>query len=192
MSFEYYVYAYVRDDGTPYYIGKGKDRRAYAPHKRRDGTFINPPPRARIIFLEQNLSNVGACAIERRLIRWWGKKSNGGILTNMCDGGDGGGIPGRRLSEDQKRKISNSLRGKTRSPEAIEKTKLKHMGTKRSQESRQRMSKAQQGSSRSDEAKKNMSLGALSRPKVSCPHCSKFGDVSMMKRWHFDNCREKK
>jgi hypothetical protein len=27
--------------------------------------------------------------------------------------------------------------------------------------------------------------------KVSCPHCNKVGSLSLMKRWHFDQCKEK-
>lgn len=30
------------------------------------------------------------------------------------------------------------------------------------------------------------------KPKITCPHCNKEGGLPQMKRWHFDNCKEKK
>lgn len=103
--YNYYVYAYLREDGTPYYIGKGKGRRAYDPHT------VPKPPKHRIVFLETNLSEIGAFALERRYIKWYGRKDLGtGILRNMTDGGEGGSGP---KSESHKQNISKSCMGRS-------------------------------------------------------------------------------
>ena len=137
MYLHFYVYAYLRKDGTPYYIGKGKGRRAY------DTDRVSKPPkdRSRIVLLETNLTELGALALERRMIKWWGRKDLGtGILYNKTDGGDG--CSGLKLSSETKRKMSIAKTGIPRSEETKRKISLKNSNQIVSAETRKKLSEA--------------------------------------------------
>jgi len=115
LQLSYYIYAYLRKDGTPYYIGKGKGSRAWSKSHR----VSVPKDKTKIVILEANLTELGAFALERRLIRWYGRKDiDTGILRNLTDGGEGTSGAIRTVSPEIRLKISESHKGLIHSNES--------------------------------------------------------------------------
>ena len=83
---EYYTYAYLREDGTPYYIGKGKGRRMC----QQNNHAVRVPNKNSILILKDNLTEEEAFLHEVYMISVLGRKDLGtGILRNLTEGGEG-------------------------------------------------------------------------------------------------------
>lgn len=103
----FYTYAYLREDGTPYYVGKGEGNRAYT--KSRNEKIKPPKNKSRIIFLKKNLLEEEAFTHEKYMIFVFGRKDLGtGILRNMSDGGEG--PSGAIRSKETRRKMGEAKR----------------------------------------------------------------------------------
>ena len=175
----FYVYAYLRVDGTPYYIGKGENSRAWRKHARSNGTNLTPRNHSNIIIMETGLNEIGAIALERFYIRWYGRKDiiyldrPLGILRNMTDGGEG---------------CSNIVQ----TPVTRHRKSISLLGKQKSIEHRAKMSANRLGKKHSEAHKANMK-GQNTGPQriIECPHCGKIGGISLMTRWHFNSCKGK-
>lgn len=170
----YYVYAYLRKDGTPYYIGKGKGNRAWANHFRGNGAQLRPNDLDRIIIVERNLTEIGSMALERRLIRWYGRKDNHtGILRNLTDGGDG--VSGFTHSLDTRKKLQKASTGRVHTSTTRAKMSASRMGKSNgphTEEVKQLLSSKLsgdnnpfKGKTHTDEAKRLIGLAASQRNK---------------------------
>jgi hypothetical protein len=209
----YYVYAYIRSKDsitssakkdTPYYIGKGKFNRAYNSH----GKLPVPKDRRYIVFLETNLTNIGALALERRMIEWYGRIAcNDGILRNITAGGDGtSGYVRGKFSKEHIEKLSQAKTGNKHHGFGVPRTaevKLKlsqsKIGDKNpnynkitSIETKKKLSDSLMGHVTTENARKLIgdALRGKKQKVLQCPHCNKTGGTTMY-RWHFDKCPHK-
>jgi hypothetical protein len=112
MVSDYYTYAYLREDRTPYYIGKGRGKRIYSKHRK----IKVPKCKSRILFLKKGLTEAEAFKHEVYMIFVLGRKDLGtGILRNLTNGGEGSS--GAVVSEETKKKQSVSRTGVPKSEE---------------------------------------------------------------------------
>jgi hypothetical protein len=163
----FYVYQYIRTDGTPYYIGKGKGNRAWVRNKNE--RIKRPPTDDRIILIKDNLTENEAHSLEVELIFEYGRKDLGtGVLHNLTSGGEGGS--GRKNSPEHiaamaKANIGNTYNlGKKRPKEVIEKISKANTGKKRSEETKRKLRESHLGKKDSKETKLKKSNSAK-KPK---------------------------
>ena len=128
----FYTYAYLREDRTPYYIGKGQGRRI---SNRRKGEIKPPKDKTRVIFLKQNITEEEAFKHEIYMIAVFGRIDLGtGILRNKTNGGEG--MSGFTHSKETRSKISEKNKGKKRTEE--QKQKLREAQKNQSEETRRK------------------------------------------------------
>ena len=165
----YYIYQLrLECSAIPFYIGKGKNRRMYEhftpkslkgdSHKNRiirkamrDGVKVIPE--ILHTFADESLAFIK----EVELIAFYGRRINGGCLTNATDGGEGSS--GYKPSAESIEKSARAKRGKPRDAET--KKKLSEAASRRrhASETRRKISKSNTGKSRDSTQKMNIQHG---------------------------------
>jgi hypothetical protein len=121
---QFYTYMWLREQeksfpaGTPYYVGKGREERAYT----NVGHTVNRPKSKHMIIVQHWESEEKALEMEKWWISFWGRMDlHTGCLRNRTEGGEG-------------------TSGFVHSEEAKEKMVLAQIGRKASEETRRKMS----------------------------------------------------
>jgi hypothetical protein len=92
---------------------------------------------------------------------------------------------GRRHTDETKRLCSIASKKRIVTDETRRKIGLTHKGKVLPQEHIEMLRALNTGKKASEETKLKL------RQQIVCPHCGKIGGQSIMKRWHFDNCKLK-
>lgn len=119
----FYVYMYLREDGTPWYVGKGcKYRRRHYKSDVIPKEHPCPENDDHCVIVKDNLTEAAAFALEIELIAKYKRQCDGGILVNKCLGGPGARgfkhdpnrpspMKGRKHTAESKAKMSVAKQG---------------------------------------------------------------------------------
>jgi hypothetical protein len=107
-------------------------------------------------------------------------------------------IEGVKNNKDRSSKISQSLKGRPKSEqhkEAYRQSRLNGVGWVCPESRKEQLRKTMVGEgnhmwgkTHSENARKVIS--EANKQKLVCPHCETEGGIAIMKRWHFDNCKQ--
>jgi hypothetical protein len=103
---QFYSYIWLREDGTPYYVGKGFGKRAFIPHNHS----VPPPIDSTRIVIFPMANEAEAFESEIALIDLFGRKDLGlGTLHNFTNGGEG--TSGYKVSADARKMMGRAQKG---------------------------------------------------------------------------------
>jgi hypothetical protein len=145
MSNLFYVYEHWRlDKDECFYVGKGKQHRAYSKSGRNQhwhnivGKLDRIGSGYEVKLVATGLTESEAFFLEKERIAFWRDKTD---LCNKTDGGDG--VSGLVMSEESRQKMSEKAKGRPGNPSML--------GRKHSAETKAKMSLAQKGVPKSPE-----------------------------------------
>tara|TARA_R110002050_G_scaffold5905_4_gene25390 strand:+ start:1860 stop:2378 length:519 start_codon:yes stop_codon:yes gene_type:complete len=167
-----FVYYWLRENGTPYYVGYGSHKvRAYAQHPRSNGCV--PRPSTDKIHIHTFETQHKARLREWEMINFLKP-----MLINICPGystanafyGEDNHFYGKQHTKESKRKISESKKGVAVHSKEWKKKKGEMMkgntnrkGATLTDETKKKVSNAMKGIKRSEETKRKMSEAAKRR-----------------------------
>jgi hypothetical protein len=172
MSQVFYTYLWLRENGTPYYVGKGTGRRGC----RSQAHGVHCPTDKNRILIQEFPSETDAFEAEKFFISYYGRIDLGtGCLRNLTDGGEGTANP----DEGTRRKIREARAKQIFSEETRQKLSLASKGRKYPKEFGQAIRKRQMGNkngigARSIETRIKISLGKRGK-KLSPEHRRNIG-----------------
>jgi len=203
-----------------------KDRNKHKINKIRSILKVGKEPVIEIVA--KNLNHDDAFELEEFLIQEIGRADKkAGPLTNLTNGGEGAtgldhsgeknpnygkigeksALFGRSHSEESKRKMSESQKGRVfseqhkqnmRKPKseagrkAIQEAR-KNMTYRPSEETKQKTREALLGRVMTEEHRNKISMAhkGTPKPRGTCKYCGKVAAVHLISRWHGTNCRNK-
>ncbi len=132
------------------------------------------PENRKLVFAAHMMTVSGGRSTRSNKRYGWLRRKHAKAISEMNTGRKNG-----PMSDEDKKKKSIALKGRTFTDEHRRNISKARKGTKASIETRAKISKAHLG------------LKTGPQRKVICPSCNLEGGIANMKRWHFDNCRFK-
>jgi hypothetical protein len=177
---EYYVYVHKKiTDNSVFYVGRGKGKRKTLKQNRNN--YWKNIVAKHGFFVEVIEENLTFELSNEREIFWIQKYKDEGIaLANITTGG--GGVCGRARPDEEKRRISIALTGRS----FTEEHKAKMVGNtngagKRSEDFRKKMSEVMKGKSKSEAHKESLRNAFKGKP-LSAEHRAKIAAAAAKRK----------